>query len=123
MMVSTSELSDLEDFKSLIKTSDESQTQVQVTIDSLLSRVTCDNESCQLGLEDCEDCGNGMGKLKMDLNTIFEKKKIQTVKYQQWMFTDQDQKPESKNVRLILIRSQKICVGELIIAPRRGWAG
>ena len=28
---------DLEDFKSLIKTSDESQTQVQVTIDSLLS--------------------------------------------------------------------------------------
>ena len=92
MMVSTSELSDLEDFKSLIKTTDEART--QVTIDSLLSRVTCESESCQLGLEDCEECGEEMGNLKKDLNSIFDKNEIKTVKYQQWMFTDKEQKQE-----------------------------
>lgn len=65
-----------------------------MALGSLLSRVTCDNESCQLGLEDCDDCGEGMGELKKDMNSIFVKKNIKTVKYEQWMFTDQDQKQE-----------------------------
>ena len=36
--------------------------------------MTCDYESCQLGLEDCDDCGEGMGELKKDMNSIFVKK-------------------------------------------------
>lgn len=89
MMVNTSELSEIEAFKSLTRTGEG-----PVTIDTLLQRVTCDNENCQLGLEECGECEDGMQKFKTDLISICGKEEITHVKYKQWMFTDNDQKQD-----------------------------
>ena len=89
MMVNTSELSEIEAFKSLTRTGEG-----PVTIDTLLQRVTCDNENCQLGLEECGECEDGMQTFKTDLISICGKEGITHVKYKQWMFTDNDQKQD-----------------------------